>query len=126
MKKNEDQNVYIKSISLHAFKEKPDGTSWNGVGNILFTEKTSFLANNILTKAVSVSLDNNDQYELCIMTSHSKTSTCKMFGPTPGLGLINYLWNLQSNMKIETLTIDPILGDGNFSIGHIKLHHPIK
>ncbi|RDH80803.1 MAG: hypothetical protein DIZ80_17430 [endosymbiont of Galathealinum brachiosum] len=118
----EDRNAFIKRISLRKFKDKPNGIPWNRDGNLVIKDKTIFVVNNINTREINFSLDNNDQYELCVGLKQNEMPVCKVFGPSLGVGgLRNYHWKLKQSMLITSLAIKPLSGDNKFSIGHIRL-----
>ena len=115
----------VKNLSEIA-KSKHEGTSWNAPGNFVFDKKALLiqLGRRTYAETIEISADNNDTYQIIYLQDKSKIGTSVVPKKTTGNGLSTRTINVPHEVVghgYDALRITPLDGDGNYSIGHVKL-----
>ncbi|THB69757.1 MAG: hypothetical protein D6B27_00120 [Gammaproteobacteria bacterium] len=122
---NEYDPVSI-TVDAKEMTVKRTGTKWNAAGNKQFYHMNVAFKKATKAKMIDISLDHNDRYIIEFESEDNKTASLKIEpkNPVRGGGLRRYMLSLPKDIKgkkIKKLTIEPIDGDGKYSLGHIRL-----
>jgi hypothetical protein len=116
----ETRNVNVMDLS----DPKPRGYGWDGPGNVTFGRQLVVSLVDIQhPDALRLSLDGNDRYSIGLMEDSDQVGILRV-GPSQVVGLELYILTVPEEATergIDSIVIEGVEGDGNYSLGHLLL-----
>ncbi len=108
-------------------KRKKEGTRWNAKGNVVMTSAgvNILCPKGTRASAFEISVDTDDEYAVEFWQSGRRVDKFVLLNERrEGKGLVIYRRTLSSTAQasgISEIRIRPFLGDGRYSLGHLRL-----